>query len=59
MPTTYTQLGKHQYRRDVPASALQKDFVNVDFSLDKYLQPQETEGRELGVVVSLVGLEAK
>ena len=38
---------------------LQRDVVVVDFALDKYLPPGEVEKRELGIIVSTAGLEAK
>ncbi|PYT11932.1 MAG: hypothetical protein DMG59_25025 [Acidobacteria bacterium] len=49
---TFTTPGEHQYRREVPASALKQDLVNVDFSLDKFL----TQGEELGIIVTEIGL---
>ncbi len=56
---TYTQAGEFTYTRDVPASVLGAEAVKVDFALDKFLPPGEVEQRELGVVVSVVGLEPK
>jgi FkbM family methyltransferase len=58
-PETFTTAGEHAYRRDLPASAFDKDIVNVDFSLDKVLPPGKTDPRELGVVVTFAGLEPK
>ncbi len=59
-PETYTQPGPYMYTRDVPANLLSADAVRVDFQLDKAL-PAGTNGdrRELGIIVSSVGLEAK
>lgn len=54
---TYTEAGAHVYTQSVPASALTGEAVQVDFSLDKALGPDENDRRELGVVVSSVGLE--
>ncbi|HKW98709.1 MAG TPA: FkbM family methyltransferase [Bryobacteraceae bacterium] len=56
---TYTTPGAHEYRREVPASALHGDAVEVDFSLDKSFKPSAADQRQLGVVVTAVGLEPK
>ncbi len=56
---TYTKAGEYTYSRDVPASALSADAVTVDFALDKFLPPGVADQRELGVVVSSIGFEAK
>ena len=58
-PETYNAAGEQVYTRDVPASALEKDVVTVQFALDKALPPRGQDARELGVVASLIGLEAK
>jgi len=55
---SFTTQGKHTYRAAVPASALLKDSVQVDFSLDKVLSASQY-GRELGLIVTSVGLESK
>jgi hypothetical protein len=57
-PEEYTTPGEHQYRREVPASALSKAIIEVDFTLDKFLN-LPNDGRELGLVVTQIGLEAK
>ena len=54
----YTTPGEHRYRREIPASALTKDVIEVDFTLDKSLN-LPNDGRELGLVVTQIGLEAK
>lgn len=56
---TYTKAGDYTYSRDVPASALGADAVTVEFALDKFLPPGAADQRELGVVVSSIGFEAK
>jgi hypothetical protein len=56
---TYTKAGDHIYSKDVPASALSADAVTVEFALDKYLPPGAVDQRELGLVVSSIGFEAK
>jgi len=58
-PETYTQSGEFTYTREVPATVLGGEAVKVDFALDKSLPPGEVDQRELGVVVSSVGLEPK
>lgn len=56
---TYTKPGAYVYSRDVPAQALAKRVVTVSFALDKCLPPSDADRRELGVVVTAVGFEAK
>lgn len=55
---TFTASGEHEYSRDVPASALSTDLVDVDFSLDKALTPPAVE-RELGVIVTSIAFQPK
>ena len=56
---TYTKPGAYVYSRDVPAQALAKRVVTVSFVLDKVLPPSDADRRELGVVMTAVGFEAK
>lgn len=56
---TYTKPGEFTYTQDVPAKALRGEAAVIDFELDKALPPSAADQRELGVVVSAVGLEAK
>ena len=56
---TYTKPGAYVYSRDVPAQALSERVVAVSFTLDKCLPPSDADRRELGVVVTAVGFEAK
>jgi hypothetical protein len=56
---TYTKAGDYTYSKDVPASALGADAVTVEFALDKFLAPGSLDQRELGVVVTSIGFEAK
>lgn len=58
-PEEYTTSGDKTFTRDVPATALAGDAVTVDFTLDKFLPPNPNDQRELGVIVSAAGLEAK
>jgi hypothetical protein len=56
---TYAQTGDFLYRREVPASALQDEAVTVEFALDKFLAAGQVEERELGLIVALIGFEAR
>ena len=58
-PETYTRAGSYVYSRDVPSTALAGGGARVEFALDKTLPPTPNDHRELGVVVSTVGFEAK
>lgn len=58
-PQIYAKPGQYTYTRDVPADKLQSDVVRIDFSLDHTLPPTQTDVRELGIIVSEVGLVAK
>src|SRR5438874_696322 len=56
---TYSKPGDYVYSKDVPASALGADAVSVEFALDKFIPPGAVDQRELGIVVSSIGFEAK
>ena len=56
---TFDKSGDHVYSQPVPAAALKGDAVAVDFALDKFLPPGAVDQRELGIVVSTIGLEVK
>jgi hypothetical protein len=58
-PQVYTKSGQYTYTRDVPADKLQGDVVRIDFSLDHALPPTGGDVRQLGIIVSEVGLIAK
>jgi len=58
-PQIYAKAGKYNYTRDVPADKLQGDVVRVDFAVDHTLPPTEIDKRQLGIIVSEVGLVAK
>jgi hypothetical protein len=58
-PETYSKTGEYTYSRDVPASALTGDAVNVDFTLDKFMPASDQDQRDLGVIMTMVGFEAK
>ena len=55
-PETYTADGVFEYRREVPASALGKSVVEVDFSVDPFLT---MNGDKMGVLVMTAGLQSK
>lgn len=58
-PQSYNQSGDFAYVRDVPSGQLSGDSVLIDFDLDKALPPTDSDHRELGIIVSQVGLIAK
>ncbi|MCL4402849.1 MAG: hypothetical protein M1436_09345 [Acidobacteria bacterium] len=58
-PESYTQPGEFIYAREVPSGMLTGQSVRVDFALDKFLPPGSVDQRELGVIASSIGLEAK
>jgi hypothetical protein len=55
----YEKSGDYVYTQDVPASVFKEDTVVADFALDNYLHSGDVEKRELGVIVTTAGLEAK
>lgn len=58
-PEVYAKSGKYTYTRDIPADHLKDDTARIEFSLDHALPPGDTDRRELGIIVSEVGLVAK
>jgi len=56
---TFSQTGDYVYKREVPASALQAEAVTVEFALDKFLAAGQVETRELGLIVAMIGFEAR
>ena len=55
----YEKAGTYEFKCDVPAASLSSALVPVDFSLDKALPATQSDQRELGLVVAMVGFEAK
>lgn len=55
----FSKTGENIYRQDVPAQAFHDNSVQVDFFLDKTLPPSAADSRDLGIIVSEIGLEAK
>ncbi len=58
-PETFSTAGEHEYRSEVPASALMTSVVDAAFSVDKVLTRDQTDGRELGVKVRQITLESR
>ena len=58
-PESYTQAGEFVYTRDIAPELLTGNSVLVEFALDKFAQPGEFDGRELGLIVTSAGLEPK
>lgn len=58
-PETYSKPGDHTYMREVPASVFTAKPVVVDFALDKAFIPGGGDQRELGIIVTTIGLEVK
>lgn len=58
-PETYHKPGEFSFTRDVPGTALAGDSVTVEFTLDRFLPAGAVDQRELGVIVTSIGLEAK
>jgi hypothetical protein len=58
-PETYAAAGEYDYARDVEAKAFSGEAANVVFSMDNYLKAGVVEERELGLIVTSVGFEAK
>jgi hypothetical protein len=56
---SYTQPGEFTYSREIAPKLLAGEAVQVDFAVDKYLPPSESDARKLGVVVTAVGFEIK
>ncbi len=58
-PQTYSKPGDMIYSRPVPAEALKSPTAKVTFSLDKAREPDAVDGRQLGVVASVIGLQPR
>lgn len=58
-PQTYTKGGQYTFTRDIPADKLQSDDVQINFAVDHTIPPTGGDARELGLIVSQVGLVAK
>jgi hypothetical protein len=58
-PETYTKPGQYSYRREIPPAAFTGDSAKASFHLDKAMPPAGGDARELGIIVSTAGLQAK
>ncbi len=58
-PQTYAQAGQLAYERDIPGTSLNAPGVTFDFALDKFLAAGQVEQRELGLIVTTIGLLEK
>jgi hypothetical protein len=58
-PQVFSKAGAYTYVRDVPADKLKGRSVRIDFALDHSMPATPPDIRELGIVVSQVGLVAK
>ena len=58
-PEKYTAAGPATYTREIPANALTGESVTASFKLDKFIPASDADQRDLGVIVSLIGLEVK
>jgi len=58
-PETYSKPGDYVYQRDVPANLIQSGAVRIEFQLDKSMPGGLVDQRELGIVVSSIGLALK
>ena len=56
---TYDSAGQFVFKADVPATLLKTEVVTVEFHADKFIAPGGGDLRELALIVSSVGLEAK
>jgi len=57
-PEVIAKAGNFKLERMVPPAMLQGDLATFDFALDKFLGAGEVDQRELGLIVSGVGLRA-
>lgn len=58
-PEKYTATGNYVYTRDVPGGVLAGDNLTIDYALDKAIPAGKIEKRELGLIVTSVGLVSK
>ena len=56
-PETYTKPGDYKYTRAIEPKLLESEESRIDFELDKVMPPAGQDVRQLGIVVSSIGLE--
>jgi len=55
---TFSEAGQDlEFRQQVPDGLLGDEPVQVDFQLDKAIEPTDQDGRQLGVIVSAIQLQ--
>ncbi len=54
---TYVKAGDYTFRREVPPGVLKGEALTIEFALDKAFPPTPQDQRELGLIVSSVGLQ--
>jgi hypothetical protein len=57
--TAYSKAGEYSFTADIPAFALPKEVVTINFDLDKFLHAGTVDARELGVIASSIMLLPK
>lgn len=57
-PVKIAKTGPHRVEWDVPAEALKGDVVTAEFAIDKFLAAGQVEQRELGLIISIAGLQS-
>jgi len=57
-PAKIVKTGPQRVEWDVPAELLKSDVVTAEFSVDKFLAAGQVEQRELGLIVSVAGLQS-
>lgn len=58
-PEKFSAAGPATYTREIPASALTGESVTAAFKVDKFIPASDSDQRDLGVIVQLIGLEVK
>lgn len=56
---TYNKPGSYTFTADIAPELLSNDTITVDFALDKSLTPGSVDQRELGIIVTAVGVVSK
>ncbi len=58
-PQSFTKTGDQVYSQPVSPDLMKASSVKVNFSLDKAREPDSVDGRQLGVVASVIGLQTR
>ncbi len=54
---SYVKAGDYTFRREIPPGVLKGEALIVEFALDKAFPPTPQDERELGLIVSSIGLQ--